>query len=268
MHHLEQIGLPQVQEVYRGNEGKIWELVMGQQIHVGGLESSQMLADAADIQPGSCGIDFCCCTGAGMRFLIRFRGVASMVGVDATSAVLELGRQRCRDTGCPERTRFIEADVCNTALPGEQADFVWGEDAWCYVADKPALIAEAARLLRPGGTIAFTDWVEGPAGLSPDQARRTMRFMKFPSFASIEDYRELMQRHGLEVVEAADTGRFARYLPLYLDMLEMQLTFDVLRLIDFHHDRLAAMAGEMRHMKQLADEGRLIQGQFVARKPR
>ena len=30
--------------------------------------------------------------------------------------------------------------------------------------DKKRLIAEAARLVKPGGTIAFTDWVEGPAG--------------------------------------------------------------------------------------------------------
>jgi len=27
------------------------------------------------------------------------------------------------------------------------ADFVWGEDAWCYVLDKAKLISEAARLV-------------------------------------------------------------------------------------------------------------------------
>jgi SAM-dependent methyltransferase len=31
----------------------------------------------------------------------------------------------------------------------------WSEDAWCYVADKPKLIAEAVRMVRPGGVIAF-----------------------------------------------------------------------------------------------------------------
>jgi hypothetical protein len=33
-------------------------------------------------------------------------------------------------------------------LPDGSADFVWGEDAWCYVADKPRLIHEAARIAR------------------------------------------------------------------------------------------------------------------------
>jgi len=36
-------------------------------------------------------------------------------------------------------------------LPSDSADFVWSEDAWCYVPDKPKLIAEAARIVRRGG---------------------------------------------------------------------------------------------------------------------
>ena len=65
--------------------------------------------------------------------------------------------------GLADRITFTLADVCDTGLPGGQADFVWGEDAWCYVATRRRLIAEAARLVKPGGTIAFTDWVEGRA---------------------------------------------------------------------------------------------------------
>jgi hypothetical protein len=40
-----------------------------------------------------------------------------------------------------ERITFMLADVCETGLPGASFDFVWGEDAWCYVVDKPTLIA-------------------------------------------------------------------------------------------------------------------------------
>ena len=31
-------------------------------------------------------------------------------------------------------------DASATGLPGGEADFVWGEDAWCYVVDKDRLI--------------------------------------------------------------------------------------------------------------------------------
>ena len=43
------------------------------------------------------------------------------------------------------------------------------------------LIAEAARLTKPGGRIVFTDWMEGPAGLGMAEAERMLGFMKFPS---------------------------------------------------------------------------------------
>ena len=93
----------------------------------------------ADEEAGIEGVDLCCCNGAGMRFLVRFRGVASMRGVDATAKVVERSRQRCQALGLAEKIRFTLADVCATGLPAESADFVWGEDAWCYVVDKPKL---------------------------------------------------------------------------------------------------------------------------------
>ena len=81
--------LRDVQAVYSGPEGNLWELVMGQQVHIGGLRSSMELAEKAGIGPGMTGVDLCCCSGAGMRFLVRFRNVARMHGVDATAAVVE-----------------------------------------------------------------------------------------------------------------------------------------------------------------------------------
>lgn len=59
------IHLHHVQSVYSGPEGKLWELLMGQQIHIGGLQSSTALADRAGIRPGQQGVDLCCATGAG-----------------------------------------------------------------------------------------------------------------------------------------------------------------------------------------------------------
>ena len=88
------IHLADVQSVYSGPEGRLWELLMGEQIHIGGFQSSMDLAQRAGIAAGSRGIDLCCCTGAGMRFLVRFLNVAHMTGVDATPAMLQLGRQR------------------------------------------------------------------------------------------------------------------------------------------------------------------------------
>lgn len=62
------IGLDDVRNVYDGPEGDLWELIMGQQIHIGGFSSSMDLAEKAGIGPAAKGIDLCCCNGAGMHF--------------------------------------------------------------------------------------------------------------------------------------------------------------------------------------------------------
>jgi SAM-dependent methyltransferase len=262
------ICLSDVQAVYSGPEGELWELVMGHQIHIGGFQSSMDLAARAGIAAGMAGVDLCCCNGAGMRFLVRFRGVDHMHGVDATETVVQQGRRRSDEEGLSDRITFRLADVCDTGLPDASADFVWGEDAWCYVVDKHRLITEAARLVKLGGTIAFTDWIEGAAGLSDGEAERFLRFMKFASLQDLDGYVGLLSDNGCEVTVSRDTGRFAPYVDLYLDMLNMQLTYDALRIVGFDAKLMDALGSEMNFMRDLAHAGKIAQGQFVARKTR
>src|ERR1017187_5269054 len=261
-----QIHLSDVQAVYSGPEGRLWELLMGEQIHLRGFQSSMDLAQRAGITAGSRGIDLCCCTGAGMRFLARFLNVAHMTGVDATPTMLEMGRRRCADEGSAEKISFVEGNACATGLRSGQFDFVWGEDAWCYVEDKTKLITEAARLIKLQGKIAFTDWMEGPAGLSDDEATRYLGFMKFPNVLTSGEYQSLLEKNGCSVRVAQDTGRFAASMPLYLDMIEKQLTYDALKIIGFDTALAATLVGEMKFIQSLAQAGKIIQGLVIAEK--
>lgn len=261
-----QIHLSDVQAAYSGPEGRLWELLMGEQIHIGGLRSSTELAERAAIGEGKTGVDLCCATGAGMRFLVRFRKVARMKGVDATRAMLDLGRRRCAEEGLADRITFVEANACNTGLSAGQFDFVWGEDAWCYVEDKSKLIAEAARLVKPGGTIAFTDWMEGAPVMTDEEAGRYLRFMKFPSVLTLAEYQALLEGQSCRILLAADTGHFAGLMPLYLDMVEKQLTYDALKIIGFDAALAQRILTEMRFMQSLAKAGKIIQGVVIAEK--
>ena len=258
--------LKQVQDVYSGAEGDLWELLMGEQIHIGGFQSSQDLAEKAGISGGMSGVDLCCCNGAGMRFLLRFRRVDGMCGVDATPTVVERGRQRCEKAGFGDRVRFILSDVCESGLPTNASDFVWGEDAWCYVENKEKLIAEAARMVKKEGVVAFTDWIAGTTAMTEEEKRRFLAFMKFPNVETMNGYKRLLEANGLQVERAEDTGRFARSVQLYIDMAMGQLTYDVMRILNFNTEVLQGLAGEMAFMHTLAVEGKIAQGLFVARK--
>lgn len=258
------VDLTTVKAVYNGAEGDLWELIMGQQIHMGGFRSSMDLADRAAIDGAARGVDLCCCSGAGMRFLTRFRNVRRMTGVDATETVVERGNARSAAEGLADRIDFLHADVCDSGLPSASADFVWGEDAWCYVVDKTKLIAEAARIVKPGGTIAFTDWVAGSVPMNAEELSRFLAFMKFPNVQTIDGYKALLEASGCAVQDAVDTGRFAPYLDLYLQMVDMQLTSDALRILGWDMDMLNAVAGEMAFLRGLAGAGKIAQCRIVA----
>jgi len=260
------VKIDDVRAVYDGAEGDLWELIMGQQIHIGGFQSSMALASLAGIGEGQTGVDLCCCNGAGMRFLTRFLNVDSMIGVDATATVVERGTLRCAEEGLSDRIKFLHADACESGLASNEADFVWGEDAWCYVIDKARLVEEAVRIVKPGGTIAFTDWLAGPTELSDEESARFLGFMKFANVQTIDGYRSLLEENGCDIVAAEDTGRFASYTDLFMEMIDKQLTYDALRILNFDMDMLEAVAGEMQFLSAIAHEGKVIQGQFVARK--
>ena len=67
---------------------------------------------------------------------------------------------------------------------------------------------------------------------------------------------------------AHDTGRFATCMPLYLDMIEKQLTFDALKIIGFDTALVQTLVGEMRFIQSLAQAGKIMQGLIVAEKTR
>jgi ubiquinone/menaquinone biosynthesis C-methylase UbiE len=266
MQTLTGISLEDVQAVYDGAEGDLWELVMGEQIHIGGFISSMDLSERAGIGAGMVGVDLCCCNGAGMRFLVRFRDVERMTGVDATRTVVQRGRTRTEEEGLADRITFVESDVCESGLAAASADFVWGEDAWCYVEDKDRLVAEAARIVKPGGTLAFTDWVAGPSPMDEAESERYLRFMKFPNVLTLDEYCERLEDAGCQVDTAMDTERFPAYVDLYLEMLTKQLTYDALKRIGWDTDVMQMLGAEMQFIQQLAHDHKISQGLLIAKR--
>lgn len=256
--------LADVQGVYSGPEGDLWELIMGEQIHIGGLAQSKVLADLAGVSRGERVLDLCSALGAGLRFLARFYG-ARGYGLDATRRMLDRAVARTAEDGLGDVIEYREGDVQQIPWPDGFFDVVWGEDAWCYVEDRRRMIAEATRVLRPGGRIAFSDWVEGPAGWCDGTAARICGFMKFPSVESQRSYEEVLADCGFELRSSEDcTPHFAQCVDLYIRMLTEQLTFDALRIIGWDQDMMQAMGGEMAFISEQAHAGRFGRCRIVA----
>jgi hypothetical protein len=108
--------------------------------------------------------------------------------------------------------------------------------------------------------------VEGPAGLTSAESDRFLAFMKFPTLESVPGYSRLLAQSGCRVEAAEDTGRFPAYMDLYMSMLDMQLTYDALRILGFDMATMEMLAGEMTFLRDVAHAGKVAQGRFVARK--
>jgi SAM-dependent methyltransferase len=78
---------------------------------------------------------------------------ARPVGVDVTPAQLATARRLMTETGI--EFPLVEADAAETGLPGGSADLVVSEYGASIWVDPYRWVPEAARLLRPGGRLAF-----------------------------------------------------------------------------------------------------------------
>ncbi len=258
--------LDDVRKVYDGPEGKLWELVMGEQIHVGGWKSSKDLAARAGMKKGMKVLDLCSALGAGLRFLVGNYDVEGF-GLDGTRHMIDEAQRRAVESGMSGKISMKFGDVTDIPWPDRTFDLVWGEDAWCYVADKNKLVAEAFRVLKPGGKIAFTDWIEAVEGLSDEEAERINSFMKFPYMESRASYGRMLSGAGFKTEVSEDlTADFADHIELYIKMLTEQLTFDALRIIGNDLNLFQAMGKEMAFMLEMARKNKFGRCRIVARK--
>jgi len=96
-------------------------------------------------------------TGSG-RMLTLLGGRARMsVGLDLSHNMLNIARANVSRAGL-EKVELRHGDIFATRLPPESADLVLVHQVLHYLADPAAAVAEAARLVMPGGRLLIIDF--------------------------------------------------------------------------------------------------------------
>ena len=81
----------------------------------------------------------------------------SAVGLDLSQQMLNIARVNVADAGlCACELRH--GDIFSTRLPGRHADLVTVHQVLHYLSDPAAAVAEAARLVAPGGRLLIVDF--------------------------------------------------------------------------------------------------------------
>lgn len=174
------------------------------EFHIRGRAATLEIIEALDVTANSRVLDLGSGLGGPARTVAEETG-CTVTGVDLTSEFCEVATALSQWTGMSDRTSFHVGDATATGFPDGAFDAALTVHVAMNIADKPALYAEAFRVLRPGGRFVIYDVLQGEGG----PVRFPVPWAADPStsfLASPERMRELLPAAGFEVVSEVDSS--------------------------------------------------------------
>ena len=159
----------------------------------------------AELKPGETVLDLG--SGGGIDVLLSARRVGptgKVYGLDMTDEMLALARDNQRKSGLTD-VEFLKGEIEQMPLPDNSVDVIISNCVINLSADKDRVLAEAFRVLKPGGRFAVSDVVV--RGEVPAAVRRSMELWVGCVAGALEDtqYREALSRSGFEHVDIEPT---------------------------------------------------------------
>lgn len=146
-------------------------------------------------------------SGGGIDVLLSARRVGATgkaYGLDMTDEMLALARENQRKAGV-ENVEFLKGEIESIPLPDTAVDVIISNCVVNLSGDKPAVLREAFRVLRPGGRFAVSDVVV--RGEVPAEVKRSMELWVGCIAGALEEseFRRLLTEVGFEGVEIEPT---------------------------------------------------------------
>jgi len=114
------------------------------------------IVDFSPVRPGLSVLDIGCGSGLDALLCTRRLGDGSVVGIDLTPAMVDRARGAAQ-TADAQRVRFAIGDMEHLPLPERSFDLVIANASVSLTVDRAAALAEAHRVLRPGGHLMLAD---------------------------------------------------------------------------------------------------------------
>jgi SAM-dependent methyltransferase len=129
-------------------------------------------------------------------------------GLDMTDEMLALARQNAAEAGTTN-VHFLKGVIEQIPLPADSIDVVISNCVINLSVDKPAVLTEIARVLKPGGRIGISDVVAEDRLTPPERAERGSYVGCIAGALSKGEYEAGLQAAGFEAINVAFTHEVA-----------------------------------------------------------
>ncbi|MGH9775961.1 MAG: SAM-dependent methyltransferase [Candidatus Acidiferrales bacterium] len=236
----------------RGDESK--ELAQVQLI--------EHLAEAARIRAGQKILDVGCGFGGSSIYLAK-NYQADVTGITISPVQVAMATEAAALEGVVAKFLLMDAEAMHF---DELFDLVWSVESVAHYQDVAKFFASVANLLKPGGTLALTDWFK-KEDLAPRNFKKFIQPIErgmFVEMHTMEDYATSLRASGLKIIQSeilndrcARTWDFASEIirPKSLWSLAVQQGPELVRFLRAFRSMRAAFAS-----------GNFIYGLFIATK--
>jgi SAM-dependent methyltransferase len=163
----------------------------------------------AEVRPGETVLDLG--SGGGLDVLLSARRVAPdgiAYGLDASTDMLALARANADQAQIPN-VRFLRGRIENIPLPDDHVDVVISNCVINLSGDKPSVLAEAYRVLKPGGRLGISD-VTADGDVDPERlSLAEQRVGCLAGALTQSEYERLLTAAGFAGVSITSTGKAA-----------------------------------------------------------
>lgn len=248
----------------------------GEDLHIGDYAETSVIRDASDrivyrmidkldgLGAGSRVLDLGAGYGGAMRKLVKATG-AQAVCLNISETQNDYNRAKIRETGLGDRITVRHGVFEDVPEPDASFDVVWSQDAFLHSDQRAKIMGEAFRVLKPGGTLIFTDPMQAD-DVVPGALQAVYDRLQLNDLGSLRFYRHAAETVGFVLVEQEDGLHNLRthYARVLEELLASETT---LRDAGASLEYLSKMQTGLQNWVRAADDGQLAWGIQVFRKP-